>query len=96
MIEFELIEEHKMLREEMRDFTNGDVNPMARRIDEETRIPPVLKEEVHSSVGRREYDRSVPVERDSCQLRSVLAPSERELLKEGSPEFSFRRSLPVE
>lgn len=65
MIEFEPIEEHKMLREEVRDFTNGDVNPMARRIDEERRIPLVLKEEVHTSVGRREYDRSVPIEKDS-------------------------------
>lgn len=42
MFEFELSEEQKMLREMVRDFTNTEIKPLARRIDEEERIPPEL------------------------------------------------------
>jgi alkylation response protein AidB-like acyl-CoA dehydrogenase len=39
MIEFELTEEQKMLREMVRDFTNSEIKPIARKIDEEERVP---------------------------------------------------------
>jgi alkylation response protein AidB-like acyl-CoA dehydrogenase len=39
MIEFELTDEQKMLREMVRDFTNSEIKPIARQIDEEERIP---------------------------------------------------------
>lgn len=39
MIEFELTEEQKMLREMVRDFTNAEIKPIARKIDEEERVP---------------------------------------------------------
>ncbi|MBF8296404.1 MAG: Acyl-CoA dehydrogenase [Bacteroidetes bacterium] len=39
MFEFELTDEQKMLREMVRDFTNSEIKPIARRIDEEEKIP---------------------------------------------------------
>ncbi|MDP2884491.1 MAG: acyl-CoA dehydrogenase family protein [Ignavibacteria bacterium] len=39
MFEFELTDEQKMLRETVRDFTNSEIKPIARRIDEEEKIP---------------------------------------------------------
>ena len=39
MIEFELSEEQKMLREMVRDFVVNELKPAAHRIDEEERIP---------------------------------------------------------
>jgi alkylation response protein AidB-like acyl-CoA dehydrogenase len=39
MFEFELTEEQKMLREMVRDFTNSEIKPIARRIDEEEKVP---------------------------------------------------------
>ncbi|MCX6135384.1 MAG: acyl-CoA dehydrogenase family protein [Ignavibacteriales bacterium] len=39
MFEFELTEEQKMLREMVRDFTNTEIKPIARRIDEEEKLP---------------------------------------------------------
>ena len=39
MIEFELTEEQKMLRETARDFCNAEIKPIARKIDEEEHIP---------------------------------------------------------
>ncbi len=39
MFEFELSEEQKMLREMVRDFTNTEIKPIARRIDEEEKVP---------------------------------------------------------
>ncbi|TSA23541.1 acyl-CoA dehydrogenase [bacterium] len=39
MFEFELTEEQKMLREMARDFTNSEIKPIARRIDEEEKVP---------------------------------------------------------
>jgi alkylation response protein AidB-like acyl-CoA dehydrogenase len=39
MIEFELTEEQKMLRDMVRDFTNSEIKPIARKIDEEERVP---------------------------------------------------------
>jgi alkylation response protein AidB-like acyl-CoA dehydrogenase len=39
MIEFELTEEQKMLREMVRDFTNSEIKPIARKIDEEEKVP---------------------------------------------------------
>ena len=46
MFEFELSEEQKMLREMVRDFTNAEIKPLARRIDEEERIPPELMQKI--------------------------------------------------
>src|SRR3990172_5031491 len=39
MVEFELTDEQKMLREMVRDFTNSEIKPIARQIDEEERVP---------------------------------------------------------
>ena len=39
MFEFELTEEQKMLREMVRDFTNSEIKPIARQIDEEEKVP---------------------------------------------------------
>ena len=39
MFEFELTEEQKMLREMVRDFTNAEIKPLARQIDEEEKVP---------------------------------------------------------
>ncbi|HCA79505.1 MAG TPA: acyl-CoA dehydrogenase [Bacteroidetes bacterium] len=39
MIDFELTDEQKMLREMVRDFTNSEIKPIARKIDEEERVP---------------------------------------------------------
>jgi alkylation response protein AidB-like acyl-CoA dehydrogenase len=39
MFEFELTDEQKMLREMVRDFTNSEIKPIARRIDEEEKVP---------------------------------------------------------
>lgn len=39
MFEFALTEEQKMLREMVRDFTNTEIKPIARRIDEEEKVP---------------------------------------------------------
>jgi len=35
-------EDHKMLRELARDFTNKEIKPLAKKIDEQERIPPEL------------------------------------------------------
>ncbi len=42
MIEFEFTEEQKMLRETVREFTNAEIKPIARKIDEEEHIPEEL------------------------------------------------------
>jgi len=39
---FTFSEDHKMLRELARDFTNKEIKPLAQKIDEEERIPPEL------------------------------------------------------
>lgn len=39
MYDFELTDEQKMLRQMVREFTNAEIKPIARRIDEEERIP---------------------------------------------------------
>jgi alkylation response protein AidB-like acyl-CoA dehydrogenase len=39
MFDFEFTEEQKMLRDMVRDFTNSEIKPVARRIDEEEKIP---------------------------------------------------------
>lgn len=46
MFDFELNEEQKMLRAMVRDFTNSEIKPIARRIDEEERIPPELIQKI--------------------------------------------------
>ena len=46
MFDFEFTEEQKMLREMVRDFTNSEIKPAARRIDEEERIPPELIQKI--------------------------------------------------
>ncbi|OGU26101.1 MAG: acyl-CoA dehydrogenase [Ignavibacteria bacterium GWA2_54_16] len=38
-MDFELTDEQKMLREMVRDFTNSEIKPIARKIDEEERVP---------------------------------------------------------
>lgn len=42
MIEFTFTEEQQMLREMVRDFTNNEIKPIAKKIDEEEKIPPEL------------------------------------------------------
>ncbi len=42
MIEFSFTEEQQMLREMVRDFTNNEIKPLAKKIDEEERIPKEL------------------------------------------------------
>jgi alkylation response protein AidB-like acyl-CoA dehydrogenase len=42
MTNFEFTEEQKMLRDMVRDFTTSEIKPMARKIDEEEKIPPEL------------------------------------------------------
>jgi alkylation response protein AidB-like acyl-CoA dehydrogenase len=42
MIEFSFTEEQQMLREMVRDFTNNEIKPLAKKIDEEERIPDEL------------------------------------------------------
>lgn len=42
MLDLELTEEQKMLRQMVREFTNSEIKPIARQIDEEERIPPEL------------------------------------------------------
>jgi alkylation response protein AidB-like acyl-CoA dehydrogenase len=42
MFEFELSEEQKMLRDMVRDFTNTEIKPIARQIDEEEKVPKEL------------------------------------------------------
>ena len=39
MFEFELTDEQKMLRAMVRDFTNAEIKPLARQIDEEEKVP---------------------------------------------------------
>lgn len=39
MIEFSFTEEQQMLREMVRDFTNNEIKPIAKKIDEEEKIP---------------------------------------------------------
>ena len=39
MFEFELTDEQKMLRAMVRDFTNSEIKPLARQIDEEEKVP---------------------------------------------------------
>ena len=46
MFDFEFTEEQKMLREMVRDFTNSEIKPVARRIDEEEKIPPELIQKI--------------------------------------------------
>jgi len=46
MFDFEFTEEQKMLREMVRDFTKAEVKPLARRIDDEERIPPELIQKI--------------------------------------------------
>lgn len=46
MFDFEFTEEQKMLGEMVRDFTNSEIKPLARRIDEEERIPPELIQKI--------------------------------------------------
>jgi len=46
MFDFEFTEEQKMLREMVRDFTNSEIKPAARRIDEEEKIPPELIQKI--------------------------------------------------
>lgn len=41
-MDFTFSEEHKMLRELARDFTNKEIKPLARKIDEEEKIPEEL------------------------------------------------------
>ena len=42
MIEFEITPEQKMLRDMVREFVKNELKPIAKRIDEEERIPPEL------------------------------------------------------
>lgn len=42
MIEFSFTEEQQMLREMVRDFTNNEIKPIAKKIDEEEKIPEEL------------------------------------------------------
>jgi len=42
MTNFEFTEEQKMLRDMVRDFTTSEIKPIARKIDEEEKIPPEL------------------------------------------------------
>lgn len=42
MFEFGFTEEHKMLREMVKDFTNNEIKPIASKIDEEAKIPESL------------------------------------------------------
>ena len=46
MFDFEFNEEQKMLRDMVRDFTNSEIKPVARRIDEEEKIPPELIQKI--------------------------------------------------
>ena len=46
MFDFEFTEEQKMLRDMVRDFTNSEIKPVARRIDEEEKIPPELIQKI--------------------------------------------------
>jgi len=46
MFDFEFTEEQKMLREMVRDFTKAEIKPLARRIDDEERIPPELIQKI--------------------------------------------------
>src|SRR5512137_1906799 len=45
-IEFELTEEQKMLRTMVREFVNAEIKPIARKIDEEERIPRELIQKI--------------------------------------------------
>lgn len=42
MIEFSFTEEQQMLRQMVRDFTNNEIKPIAKKIDEEEKIPEEL------------------------------------------------------
>jgi alkylation response protein AidB-like acyl-CoA dehydrogenase len=42
MIEFTFTEEQQMLRGMVRDFTNNEIKPISKKIDEEEKIPPEL------------------------------------------------------
>jgi alkylation response protein AidB-like acyl-CoA dehydrogenase len=42
MTEFGMTEEHKMLRDMVRDFVNTEIKPVAKKIDEDEQIPPEL------------------------------------------------------
>ncbi len=46
MTNFEFTEEQKMLRDMVRDFTNNEIKPIARKIDEEERIPKELIQKI--------------------------------------------------
>ncbi|HCV43651.1 MAG TPA: acyl-CoA dehydrogenase, partial [Bacteroidetes bacterium] len=39
MTEFGMTEEHKMLRDMVRDFVNTEIKPVAKKIDEDEQIP---------------------------------------------------------
>jgi alkylation response protein AidB-like acyl-CoA dehydrogenase len=42
MTEFGMTDEHKMLRDMVRDFVNTEIKPVAQKIDEDEKIPPEL------------------------------------------------------
>ena len=42
MMDFEYTDEQKMMRATAREFVNAEIKPIARKIDEEERIPPEL------------------------------------------------------
>ncbi|MCX7984059.1 MAG: acyl-CoA dehydrogenase family protein [Bacteroidetes bacterium] len=46
MTNFEFTEEQKMLRDMVRDFTKNEIKPLARKIDEEERIPQELIQKI--------------------------------------------------
>jgi len=46
MIEFSFTEEQQMLREMVRDFTNKEIKPIAKKIDEEEKIPEELIQKI--------------------------------------------------
>lgn len=46
MIEFSFTEEQQMLREIVRNFTNNEIKPIAKKIDEEEKIPPELIQKI--------------------------------------------------
>jgi alkylation response protein AidB-like acyl-CoA dehydrogenase len=46
MSDFQFTDEQKMLREMVRDFVNTEIRPVAKRIDDEERIPPELIQKI--------------------------------------------------
>jgi len=88
-MDFTLSEEHEMLRDMTRKFVDNEIKPLARRIDEEERIPPELMDkmreqgffgipfaEEHGGVGAGETGYCVVLEemgRGSASVAVVLA-----------------------